>query len=706
MAVYKCKMCGGGLEAMAGDTVVECLYCGTRQTLPKTADENIRALFYRANLLRLKNEFDKAEEIYETILTADDTEAEAYWGAILCRFGIEYVVDPATYKRIPTCHRASYDSIAADVYYKKALEHADASQRSVYEAEAATIDAIQREILAISSQTEPFDVFICYKETDADGSRTQDSVIANEIYGQLTGEGFKVFYAPITLEDKLGSEYEPVIFAALNSARVMLAVGTKPEYFDAVWVKNEWSRFLKLMKGDRSKLLIPCYRDMDAYELPEEFARLQAQDMSKIGFINDIVRGIKKIIVKNEPNAAAKPQVNETGTASARFDVSPLLERAFLFLEDGDFARADEFCEQVLNHEPRNARAYLGKLLIDTKCRTVSELVACDRFVDGMANYGKAMRFGDEAFTAELKKYADANRERINRCFYESTVEKAEKTNTVSGYEKAREQLLKMIGYAPAVSKAEEYLKRIEELNARARASQKKKNRIAAISIVSVVAAVVLSVFVIYPLVGYLYGNYAPYINLYNVEEFEIKDGVTAIKDSAFSGCKDLKRVTLPDSVTSIGDHAFFKCSKLVTVNIPEGVTVIGDWVFSDCSSLTAITIPDGVKSIGVGAFFGCEKLSGVKLPDSLSVIGYSAFGGCRSIGRLQIPRGVTEIGAYAFSGCTGLTNVYFKNTHGWKYASVASSDGNGILPEDIANPTTAASCLRNKYSAYYWKRK
>ena len=77
----------------------------------------------------------------------------------------------------------------------------------------------------------------------------------------------------------------------------MLVVGTKPEYFNAVWVKNEWSRYLKLLKTDRSRLIIPCYRDMDAYDLPDEFAHLQSQDMSKIGFVNDVVRGIKKVII-------------------------------------------------------------------------------------------------------------------------------------------------------------------------------------------------------------------------------------------------------------------------------------------------------------------------------------------------------------------------------------------------------------------------
>ena len=78
-------------------------------------------------------------------------------------------------------------------------------------------------------------------------------MLANDLYHQLTNEGFKVFFSRITLEDKLGTAYEPYIFAALNSAKVMIVIGSKPEYFNAVWVKNEWSRYLALVKQSGGK---------------------------------------------------------------------------------------------------------------------------------------------------------------------------------------------------------------------------------------------------------------------------------------------------------------------------------------------------------------------------------------------------------------------------------------------------------------------
>ena len=309
MAIFKCKMCGGSLDINNNETVATCEYCGTQQTLVKSKDEVVQNLYNRANTLRLNCEFDRAEQTYEKIIELDVTESEAYWGLILCKYGIEYVDDTLSKKRIPTCHRASYDAVLTDNNYLSAIEHATREQKIIYELEARNIEEIQKNILDIVEKETPFDVFISYKETDVNGNRTIDSVIANDIYYQLTQEGYKVFYAPITLEDKLGEAYEPYIFAALNSAKVMLVVGTNPEYFNAVWVKNEWNRYLKLLKNDRSRLLIPCYKDMDAYDLPDEFAHLQSQDMSKIGFINDVVRGIKKVIVKESSIAELQKTV-------------------------------------------------------------------------------------------------------------------------------------------------------------------------------------------------------------------------------------------------------------------------------------------------------------------------------------------------------------------------------------------------------------
>ncbi len=424
MAVFKCKMCGAALE-IGSETVVSCDYCGTNQTLPRLDNERKTNLYDRASHFRRNNDFDKAMGIYEQILNEDGTDAEAYWSLVLCRYGIEYVEDPTTKKRVPTVNRAQFTSVFDDDNYKSALQNADASQRAVYEQEAKAINEIQKGILAISQNEEPFDVFICYKETDADGRRTPDSVLANDLYHQLTQEGFKVFFSRITLEDKLGSAYEPYIFAALNSAKVMVVLGTRPDFFNAVWVKNEWSRYLSLIKDGASKMLIPAYKDMDPYDLPEEFSHLQAQDMSKLGFMQDLIRGIKKIVGADE----SKPVVKEASFAPSP-TTAPLLERAFMFLEDGEWENANEYCEKVLDLEPKNALAYMGKLMAELKVNFKNDLAKQDTPFDGNPNYKKAVRFADPELAKEL---ADLN---------EAATQQAKKQRLIEEQQRLEQQRL------------------------------------------------------------------------------------------------------------------------------------------------------------------------------------------------------------------------------------------------------------------------
>ena len=405
MAVIKCKMCGGDLRLIEGQSVAECEYCGSRQTVPTADSEKKLTLFARANRLRASCEFDKAAGVYESIVADFPEEAEAYWGLVLCKYGIEYVDDPATGKKVPTCHRSSFESVLEDSDFEQACENADGIARKVYREEARQIEEIRKGIIEVSGKEQPYDIFICYKETDEHGDRTIDSVIAQDVYDALTDKGYRVFFSRITLEDKLGQEYEPYIFAALNSAKIMLAFGTDFEYFNAVWVKNEWSRYLKLMATDKSKHLIPCYKGIDAYDMPKEFAKLQAQDMGKVGAIQDLLRGIEKLLPKAAPVTVVQERVVVGGGGSNK--IASLLDRGNMALEDGDWAKADSFFEDVLNNDSKNAQAYLGKALAGEKCRTLDALVRKRKDATQNIQGEKLKLAADEAHISEMvQKYS------------------------------------------------------------------------------------------------------------------------------------------------------------------------------------------------------------------------------------------------------------------------------------------------------------
>ncbi|MBO4928449.1 MAG: toll/interleukin-1 receptor domain-containing protein [Clostridiales bacterium] len=399
MTVFKCKMCGGQLDIKEGMTLCECRYCGSIQTVPRFDNDkgNKNTLFSRANRLRSAGEFDKAAGVYETLVSEYPEEAEAYWGILLCKYGIEYVDDPGTRKKVPTCHRSSFESIMEDPDFDMVMECSNPASRAVYREEAKAIEALRIAINAVSSKEPPYDIFICYKETDETGSRTIDSVIAQDVYTALVEKGYRVFFSRITLEDKLGQEYEPYIFAALNSARIMLVFGTDYEYFNAVWVKNEWNRFLSLIEKGEKKTLIPCYKGIDAYDMPKEFARLQAQDMGKVGAIQDLLRGIDKILGANSRNEAAEPVVVKENDLTK----AGLIKRMFMFIADNDFTLAERYAEKVLDIDPENGEAYLAKALIDLQISNLGLLSDVTPFENNL-NTKKALRYGSDTLRNDI----------------------------------------------------------------------------------------------------------------------------------------------------------------------------------------------------------------------------------------------------------------------------------------------------------------
>lgn len=402
MVILKCKMCGGDIEVSADKTYGTCDSCGSTMTLALVDDEQRANLFNRANRFRQRGEFDKAIAAYENILNKQDNDAEAHWGVVLSKFGVEYVEDPVTKEMHPTCHRGQIESILTDSDYLLAVEHApDVFSKELYLKQANEISEVQKGILAISQKEEPFDVFICYKESTETGTRTKDSTLAQDIYYQLTQQGLKVFFAKITLEDKIGREYEPYIFAALNSAKVMVVVGTKVEYFNATWVKNEWSRYLKIIKNDRDKLIIPCYIDMDAYDLPDELSIVQSQDMSKIGFVQDLIRGITKVTTNIKKESVVEKVVTSEQTLVP--GVGALIKRGNIFLEDRDWNSADEYFEKVLDLDPENTNAYIGKLLAKLEVPSEADFGIVEKPYYDDYNYKKAIRFGGKEIENRLQ---------------------------------------------------------------------------------------------------------------------------------------------------------------------------------------------------------------------------------------------------------------------------------------------------------------
>ena len=757
MTVFKCKICGGALEIDNAQSVATCEYCGTKQTLPRLDDERRANLYDRANHFRRNNDFDKAMGIFEQILNEEPTDAEAYWSIVLCRYGIEYVEDPATSRRVPTINRAQFTSIFDDEDYKSAIANADGYQREIYEAEANAINELQKSILAISQKEEPFDVFICYKETDVNGRRTQDSVLATELYHELAREGFKVFFSRITLEDKLGQEYEPYIFAALNSAKVMVVLGTRPEHFNAVWVKNEWSRYLALIKNGARKMLIPAYRDMDPYDLPEEFSHLQAQDMSRLGFMQDLTRGIKKIIGAESPKptrpvVAATTQSDYENTAQ---DNEAFLTRAFLFLEDGDFKSANEYCERILDKEPKNAQAYLGKLMVDLRVKRQENIATSAKSFEENANYQKALRFGDAEIRNRLLKCAESNKECQE--LWKKKKEKRQKqllvklkSNLIFSAKIAVRASLIIALFVLALVLVYDIPKIIHLfLSAVAlicaidvivcRYIQKKRkkpidrhtklvNYIALqfvligyipclilywvyyytiISLISWILSILLAL--LCPLVHF---KFMPKLTETKREKCVLMVALLALFVAISIGALWFV-FPLRYERNSNGSYTLAYTTVLFSdaVEIPETyfgneVQGIGYGAFRNQKKLTTIKFPTSIKTIEEYAFANCTNLTDITIPASVTSIGACAFYGCTELTSITIPSSVKSIGIFCFAGCDSLAAVTFQDFNNWAVSKTQDfSSFKSLSPGLLSVPATAKIYLTSTYCAYYWKK-
>lgn len=683
MAIIKCKMCGGDLNLVEGASTAECEFCGSVQTIPKVDDEKKLTLFARANRLHAACEFDKAAGIYETIVADFPEEAEAYWGLVLCKYGIEYVDDPATAKKVPTCHRSSFESIMEDSDFEQALENADSMARRVYREEAKQIEEIRKGIIAVSANEEPYDIFICYKETAENGDRTLDSVLAQDVYDALNDKGYRVFFSRITLEDKLGVEYEPYIFAALNSAKIMLAFGTDYEYFNAVWVKNEWSRYLKLMAKDKSKHLIPCYKGIDAYDMPKEFARLQAQDLGKVGATQDLLRGIEKILPRQQVKQIEKETVvvREVVQQSTNAPVTDSLQkRAFMFLSEGEWDKANEYCEKVLDIDPECTEAYLGKLMAELHIKKKDSLKTVAENICEKSNFKKALLYAKEPLKSEL----------LERQAQEKRLLELEK----EGFKIKGRVLSKYTGSGKRVVIPEE----ITAIGSMAFYCNKE---LEAITLHGGIVSIEASAFescenlrsITIPAGVKDIGEDA-FAHCYKLETISLSNTVTSLGRRAFFRC-DPGRITIPNTLTELGESAFGGCMNLTDIRIGEdhpryrvvnncivdhktkelvfgsklsvipgdgSVTRIGDGAFCGMDDLSSVTIPECVTGIGKSAFCCCGFTT-VKLPKGITDIGERAFSECEELVRMEIPRGVTVIKEHAFAYCPSLKSVEIPDT-------------------------------------------
>ena len=299
-----CNNCGGEYEYRNGRWV--CRACGAFKP-EEISNEEVTLLYTAYQNLRLAK-FSESEQEFDDIIEKYPQNPNGYWGRLMARYGIKYERD-FDGRMIPTCYAASIESLLSASDYKKALQYADKDTRAYYREQAEYMERVRKEWIEKASHEKPYDIFICYKDSDlANGiDRTQDSIAAQDLYIHLTNKGYRVFYSHESLRDKVGEKYEPYIFNALSTAKVMLVYGSKPEYITSTWLKNEWTRYEKRIRSgekDPNSLLVAC-EGFSPGELPTELSSRQCFNASAKSFYGDLDDKIDQILHPKKKKAAA-----------------------------------------------------------------------------------------------------------------------------------------------------------------------------------------------------------------------------------------------------------------------------------------------------------------------------------------------------------------------------------------------------------------
>ena len=222
-------------------------------------------LYRQAMDAQCDKRFLEAEKLYQQVQAAGENSAAIYWNLILCHYGVEYLYSEAEDRQVPTFYYPDLTDPATMSNWKNLMAIVEKEENK-----GEYLPRIQelREILdayrAIHLEEKPYDVFLSVKQSD-ENHYTLDSDKASDLYDTLTNWGLKVFNSRRCMNRHAGHKYEPYILAALMTARVMIVVGTKKEYMEAKWVKNEWLRYQWLENNEKKinpqapERLLLCY---------------------------------------------------------------------------------------------------------------------------------------------------------------------------------------------------------------------------------------------------------------------------------------------------------------------------------------------------------------------------------------------------------------------------------------------------------------
>ena len=172
---------------------------------------------------------------------------------------------------------------------------------------------------------------------------------------------------------------------------------------------------------------------------------------------------------------------------NANASVPALIQRGMLYLEEGDWKTGKAYFDNALDIEPTNPDAYIGKMMVDLRVKTVEDLTHYDQPVFDNENYIKALRFANEGKADNIRTISENIEKNIKESKYIKALNEyrngLQTKNEVDLYN-AYEEFITLGTYRDSSDQAtlcQEDLQIIREENTQREEIERKRNKILAI---------------------------------------------------------------------------------------------------------------------------------------------------------------------------------------------------------------------------------
>ncbi len=456
----QCSRCGG--ELLMTDTRYTCRYCGRNYDIPSAENEHA-AMQARFDEFKLELIGNLRRRLYDAVtapyisrediknacndllaLMPDDPTANFYKSTVSqdirqLNCAIQKIDIKSQYEDIGVIVTYLVRSMSSDENYLLALNDLvertykprDLTQFNHYATmvseQAARVNA------GVYETCVPRDVFIAYS--------SKDMVHVIELVEELERQGITCFVAARNLRHGVGSveNYDRVLKEAMDNCHSIVFISSNhSRNFSCDALKIELSYIRSKDIENAPAQYRHNYETMPTeFKKPrveyrvEESERPNAADEMTDQFFSGYERvyAVSEVAVRvarqlcessnhSVQRAVISPDKNtsySSDLSSERFESAPLLKRAFLFLEMGNWQDAADLCDKVLVQEPQNGEAYLCKLMVDLQVEKRDKLKNAPRPFTKNVNYIKAMRFGNETLVRMLHEAAQKQYEQYQR---------------------------------------------------------------------------------------------------------------------------------------------------------------------------------------------------------------------------------------------------------------------------------------------------